>query len=912
MDEKNENELKKVDELHRTQGGESLQNDSRQDVQAVYEGRKTADQVERIMSQEEIISEARLNGLYKNMLAPCLAANIALDGKILEYFKDPMNPEDLDDKIKLVMQVLLHEISSEQNGLVFSADGTIDSHASLMQSIGNGLPINPLLVETISDENLQKITEDGLKKTAIGMKMWAVAEKASFDEESVEKVLLKGVEKKEIIKFETILGQSISNARERYDEEKLCDEHKKVFEHEYSDEEKNEIDAQIRDLDLKIDEISGQIAPIREKIKTLPKDSKEYVEAIQEITELSIQRKNALNAKWALGKTEPESCIEKKAEINTAKIGIARLLGVKKDDIEGVYNDTKSLNNKSKLAREASRHELCSHRVQDYYLNKMMQVDVKDMRDFRESFIAGRLSEDSKKDYLAISIKNYIVYSVMNENNGLDSVTKEAISVNIQEALRGIVTCIPNVKDGDELNWNKIVESLNGIPGFEKVTKDTVKDIMVKQKFNQIDEELDAIAHAGELLEEKQNDEEIRKYLEDIKEEDKILEACKFINYARRLEEKGMGGSTSKICAMKLKRDGLEHLLDRADEMYEESKAYIDEIMNNYKKNEALAKFDRFNSYTEKGLSMLTNEESGSILTTMIAAYEVSKDNSNISKEVQDAARVVFRAFLGDVFDKDGRVDEDKLVAAYKEKYPEGKYAFPKSTDDKKEFFAFHESMTLSKVQKNILPTFFDVIKGKEKEINDLFLTDRETQKVVDEKGETIDVSAITNPMKAEDKVAKITDEEAKNAVDRNGENITIADTTIQEHSQDEHLQDGRKVTQELNVEDITIGGNENFPAKSNKFLAFLGGIKNGVKAAVDKVKSIFSSESNSGNNSESNSASSSGGNVVSNKTEQVVKSDNLVQQVVIDVKKAQQDAKTTTKEETSKEKISEEDMVLE
>ena len=46
----------------------------------------------------------------------------------------------------------------------------------------------------------------------------------------------------------------------------------------------------------------------------------------------------------------------------------------------------------------------------------------------------------------------------------------------------------------------------------------------------------------------------------------------------------------------------------------------------------------------------------------MIAAYDISRDETSVSLEMQDAVKDVLGTFLGDVFDEQGDIDDNKLL----------------------------------------------------------------------------------------------------------------------------------------------------------------------------------------------------------------------------------------------------------
>ena len=126
MEEKTNAKIDELNEKNINLGGQAVQEESKEDIEAVKKGDKTVDMVERLMSRDEILEVARKNSLYANMVGPCLAGNVSLDGRLLEFLNSPMKEVDLEDNIIAAMNVLVYEISREQNGLVFNSNGTLN------------------------------------------------------------------------------------------------------------------------------------------------------------------------------------------------------------------------------------------------------------------------------------------------------------------------------------------------------------------------------------------------------------------------------------------------------------------------------------------------------------------------------------------------------------------------------------------------------------------------------------------------------------------------------------------------------------------------------------------------------------------------------------------------------------------
>ena len=167
-----ENTNAKIDELNKKNidlGGQSVQNESKEDIEDVKQGNKTVDMVERLMSRDEILEVARKNSLYSNMVGPCLAGNVSLDGRLLEFLNSPMKEIDLEDHITAAMNVLVYEISREQNGLVFNSNGTLNVYQSIEQSVQAGMPVTSALKDVMIESTMDKLQKKYEKENEVGL-----------------------------------------------------------------------------------------------------------------------------------------------------------------------------------------------------------------------------------------------------------------------------------------------------------------------------------------------------------------------------------------------------------------------------------------------------------------------------------------------------------------------------------------------------------------------------------------------------------------------------------------------------------------------------------------------------------------------------------------------------------------------
>ena len=582
MNENNSNEIKKAFEIDIANGGEGLNNNDGKDVEAVRNENKGVDEIERMMSQEEIFSVVKENGLYTNMLAPCLSANIFLDGRILNYFKESMKPIDLQDRVNDVMQVVLHEISKEQNGLVFKPDGTIDVGESIKQSAINGISTIPLLRDTMPDDIVAKLEKHYYDMNRTGM------DAAIFIKRSDEKLIenmFSGLRNREVSSYnafssselEKILRDSLRSVKDAIDEHERHEMYHEVFDADsYTDDEKNELNELIEENEKRIEEISKELEPIIETLKKFGKGTPERAAVMGDFKRLNGERKKLIYEINAIGNVEDDSLEEIEAKGITATISIMKKLGIESNEYHELSKRLTKLNmdpSSKKLSRMATRSESISRTVERNYLTKMAKNDIKQLKTFKDKAIEGFISEESRNAYLITAVKNYITYMSLNNDKASQVISQDLVKYNIEQALDGIMTLIPNAKnENGELDADKIVDAVNKVPGYENITKENLRTVFAIQKGNEISQDLQTLVKSAELDLHEHAEYDETSFLDNFKEEDKEVELCRYINYARRLDEKGINTSTTRMFKMKLKKEGMEYIFDRADEIYEDKK----------------------------------------------------------------------------------------------------------------------------------------------------------------------------------------------------------------------------------------------------------------------------------------------------------------------------------------------------
>lgn len=902
MDEKNSYELNRAHEIDLANGGQGLQNDEHGDLEAVKNKEKTPDQIERMMSQDEIFNVVKENGIYTNMLAPCLSANIFLDGKIMSYFTTPMKPIDLEEKVTDVMQLVLMETSKEQNGVVFKPDGSIDVGESIKQAALNGMPAIPLLRDTMPEGMADELAKRYYDMNRTGMDAAIFINRS--DDKLVESMFASKEDRKNYVKvyyrmdeieLREKLGLSLGSVDKAKKEHEKHERYHEMFGEEYTDEQKETYIEFINDHKEQIEKINIRIQEIAEKLKKYDRGTPEHEETLRELSPFSREKARLQMEIDMIGNIEHNSFEEIKTKGLAASLKILKKLGITDGKFKEVKDEITQMNTGCKKCQLASRSEMFSNTVERNYLTRMAQDDASLMKTFKELDRTGTLTEDERNAYMIISLRNYVTY--MNLQNADTSLvlSPELLKINLEQALSGLIDTIPNVKNTEGvLDWNRIVDTVNKLPGYEHVTLDNIKGVMLEEKSTAIVEEIQTLAESSKLdIEEHKHVDEVS-FVDGFKEENKEMELCKYVNYARHLEAKGIENAATRMFKMKLKKENLEHILDKADELYEDSIPYIEETMDNYKRGLAFTKYKELKKYTKREISNLTNEEKGSIVSAMIAAYDISRDKSDISLEIQAAAKDTFATLLGDVFDERGDIDDEKLFAKYKAANPQGKYGLGKAHEDMDAFWDFHEMMSLTKVQSTVTSKFMDIANDREiVVVHDTFITEEEARKTVDERGENLDVSAITDPQKPKSvDPSLITRKEAEAAVERQGEAMRVDDpkTVTVEHRTTDMVSasiDKKKEEQgnTVRVENVQVGENGLVPQKKPNLFS------RAWSAFKEKVSNLFGGNSGSNNTDTTSNNTSGAGGVVKDekKAEQVQQSNNnWVQTATLNVKEAQ------------------------
>ena len=461
MDDIHSYELNKAHEIDIANGGQGLQNDEYGVLDAVKNKEKTPDQIERMMSQEEIFNVVKENGIYTNMLAPCLSANVFLDARIMTYFTTPMKPIDLEDKVIDVTQLVLMDISKAQNGVVFKSDGRIDVGESIKQAALNGKQTIPLLRDTMPDGMADALAQRYYDMNRTGMDAaWGITignESGSIDKEHIDNIISFGIKN-------TRDAYELFNNHERYHD---------MFENMYSNSEREDLRKKKTEVETKLTELEARAKELKEEMENMPADSENYQELLNELVRINQEKAGYSKEIDKIGNLDEPKLEEVKAKGLLAEVRIMQLMGLKVSDYKHISKEIKELNKDSSISRLATRHEGVTKNVERKYLEELSSRDALNLQTYKNKLTTGDITEDERNVYLIESLKNYFTYASFSEKRTDDVLSSDIINVNINQAIDGIVANIPSVRGRNgEINWERVVDFVKGIPGYEDISLD--------------------------------------------------------------------------------------------------------------------------------------------------------------------------------------------------------------------------------------------------------------------------------------------------------------------------------------------------------------------------------------------------------------------------------------------------------
>lgn len=812
-------------------------------IKAMQEGKISSQNVERIMTREEVLLTARENGIYINMLAPCLAANINLDNMILEFFDSPMKEIDLEDRVKDVMNVILQDVSKAQNGLVFHPDGNIDFKESLKQSAAAGIPPTSMLLGGMESGDLNKLMEKYGNETKLAM---------------LSSVNGGNVDNKHFLLFDNInrnvFNQSIGNYTVRQSSHN--DFHNLFDQDSWTEEEKDEIRQKREILQKEMEEIKKQIEEKRIALRKIDKEQnpEDYKRLEEEILALSDSFFDKKDARYALGNPEDDSRAEIDAKAKVAKVYLAGALITDKDTLKRLAADMQSL--PRDILDDAMGHERVTRTVQTNFMRKFADEDVRVLKEFKDEKGIDNLSEAEKQEYLIAVLKTYFVYTKLQESLGskiLDpNISKDIVRLSMS-SLELLAPSIKRNKDGS-LDLTNVISDVNAIPGYENVTLDNIGQTLINERNSEIMESIDDVVKSADHDIFRYEGYDMTEYIENLSEGNNIDFYSSAINYLRVLEERGLISNMPTIIVKRLEKSGYTDIKASANERYELAKDSISNVVDNFIVDSAMKEYSKFKKYEhleeEHGdkdvFERMNPEEKIEMISKMLAAHRVLDKHEHKNEEAENAVKNVVKKFMPNAIDKDGNIDELKLVEEYNKLQLNTKFVEDGKADVLTEFYSFHENFVVEKLQKMFVSKIIGRL-NEERGISkpeDKKITENEAKKVAQERSEELDTSAIDNPKERKENIALVTDKEAKTAVEEKGEDIIVNESP--ELGVDKQVNDiEEKKSQELpELENINVAPQTAMVVKEEK-----GTISKWFNKIKDKIVSLFSKGEKESNN---------------------------------------------------------------
>lgn len=908
-----ENTNAKIDELNKKNidlGGQSVHNESKEDIEDVKQGNKTVDMVERLMSRDEILEVARKNSLYSNMVGPCLAGNVSLDGRLLEFLNSPMKEVDLEDHITAAMNVLVYEISREQNGLVFNSNGTLNVYQSIEQSVQAGMPITSALKDVMIESTMDKLQKKYEKENEVGLN--GIIKTADF--------------KNTEFSFEDLFDRTPK------DEARITmDDYTRYLENLNSGETKDKVNKVKEEAQKHIDELSQNILDKQEEIR-IAQENGASAEEIQRLTdELNDLEKGLLKEQENIRSADAATNTSAEAiyaRTKQAKVTSSFIFGNKdKGSREGyavgkeehIRNVAKNDNEILFMNSEKLTNLTLSNTVTDI-LNKHHRA----CNAYRVSIESGRpLTEKHKAAYIVRAVKTYYMCTAIKESGIQNLVNEKQLEDLIASAKSSIGNMIPGALTvGEDSRFHTkdykvsfIDESVvvKYLHENRLLDKDSVGDTLRESIGDEIEEEInDRLERVAMLTIEKSCLDDYGKGKEIDQERIEAADKDSIINYyniLRKLNGYGTQTMMFKMAGKKIKNANLEQYVEEAapiasvkDEYYiTKIDGYMQERVSNF-----LNRFDEY--YDNNNMDVLSNEENMKLLSWAIIGNETSINDDDRSKEIRDKSQMIIKNYLGeDVFNENGEIDQEKFTQRYikystNEKTGDGKYRVLGKDENYAGILNVQLQFGYHEVERMVVAKLFDrveLVKSRNQEI-----TNEEVKKAVDEKGEELDDSAIKQPIQEENKEKKTTDkqitqEEGDKAMADKGENMHVANpsevtkesVTADEKSVDKSVEEKGNAPVAENM--VVADDKTKYPVeqKQNKN-SFIESIKKLGKDIKNMFKFLITGkEYKDSDSSSNNSSTSSDGGKRLNETKENVKvtqQQNFVQTATISVKDAQ------------------------
>lgn len=636
------------------------------------------------------------------------------------------------------------------------------------------------------------------------------------------------------------------------------------------------------------------------------KFSPEAIECKRQIKALVKEIEDCKREKVSVGNPEQLTMQAVKAKQLWAEMRILKAIGVPKQMLDEKGEELKALNQSGRIdVKDAIDTERFECTVERKTYNKLFYEDATNLKKYYNFAVRGEMHGKDASKALNDALKVYLTYQGILRSNS--SAINMENAKNVFEFSKMLIKTVnPKVFDiNDNLDSNVIIEELGKIPNYEHVelTSENLESVLIETKAEEIDRSMKMVTKA--VLKNNMVNEvkDINEFVNELANESDLEFYVQSINLLRKLEDYDLGIVTKDRVLKRISKEpGLENVGKIADTRYDMTKDFLNEKLDGIRRDNAIKKFAEFNSLSPEEKQNLSKNDRGKILSAAISVIRISQDDSELSKQIMDNVRNVFKQYIPDALREDGTIDEEKMVEAFKEDQVNGKYALPVKAENVEGFYKFHDGILISKIQDRLVPAIFDRIK-KEK-VKDALITDSEAKAVIHEKGVVLDTSAITEPKK--DEVPKIIEEEVKKVVVEKGENIHVADSL----EQDKKVVDSlvvdessvveppvNKVVEEMGNSSKPIENKINselLPIENKKTKGFLSNLVNRVKNFIKDKLLIVQTGSDDSSNNDSTSSTSSGNVVESDKKQQSTQNqiNPLVQQFDLDIKAAQEAAK--------------------
>lgn len=911
-----ENTNAKIDELNKKNidlGGQSVHNESKEDIEDVKQGNKTVDMVERLMSSEEILEAAKKNSLYSNMVGPCLAGNISLDGRLLEFLNSPMKEIDLEDHITAAMNVLVYEISREQNGLVFNSNGTLNVYQSIQQSVQAGIQLTPALKDTMEERSIERLQRRFEKEKEVGLD--AVIKTADF-------------------KNTEITIEDIFNRTPKERAKLAADDYRKYVDSVSGAEGKEKLDRERKEAENKRNK---DIENVRLKQEELAKAqaegaSKDVIDKLTtELRELEIivfrdeDNLKSINAASNISK----EAINAKAK--QAKVTAQSIFGPESDSVRRRKALSREQNNRETAENTDEIIFMNSEKITNILLGNvvrnMLDVQNNQCNRYRNKLENNnQLSEKETKLYILNAVHMYYMCdSIMNsditnlvDREQLENLKKIAVS-SIRTLIPGAVTIgtkANNVDFADNVIQEGVIFDYlikNGIYKKEG-NETTLRELMGDEISAVISDRLECFvieANEKSSLDEYGEKTELNQELIEAADKDYIINQY---NVLKKLNSMGTESVMFKMAKKRLERAGLAEYIEAADSVADAKEGFYMSKIDSYMQDRIAKNFEDFDNYYPKNkMHLLSNEDNMKILSWAIIGNEVlATENDELNMGLREESQLIIKQYLGeDVFDENGEIDQEKFAQRYvkystNEQTGDGKYRVLPKDENYNGIVNFHLQMANHEVERVALTKMFDrveLVKKRNQEI-----TNEEAKKAVDEKGEELDDSATKQPIQEENKEKKTTDkqitqEEGDKAMADKGENMHVANpsevtkesVTVDEKSVDKSAEEKGNAPVAENM--VVADDKTKYPVeqKENKN-SFIESIKKLGKDIKNMFKSLITGkEYKDSDSSSNNSSTSSDGGKRLNETKEnakVAQQQSFVQTATISVKDAQDKVK--------------------